>query len=112
MDATKTKSRKATIKEATSTYHKEEDGGPDHYRVHVPWVTRKGTGATKNLTKVSDTVDYGAFDTPSRSYKIRQSMTIQQSPSNGGRMSDARIKNITKAEVPKFGQTPKSKTMK
>ena len=39
-------------------------------------------------------------------------MTIQQSPSNGGRMSDARIKNITKAEVPKFGQTPKSKTMK
>lgn len=87
--------------------HKQEDTGPEHYRVHVPWVDGKGANINKDqrLTRVSDSVNYNNYGTPSRG--MRKAMTFQQSP-NGSRMSETRIKPMTKAEVPKFGQTPKA----
>jgi len=67
----KTKSRKAVIKEPTSNYHKPEDITPDHYRVHVPWTEGPYKGINKQLTRVSDVVDYG---TPARS-SFRKTLT-------------------------------------
>lgn len=105
--STKTRTPAAQIKEKTSNYHKQVDNGPDHYRVHVPWVEARASGLNHNLTKVSGTVEYGS-PSKTQTFSRKKLTSFVQSPT-GSRMSESRYKPLSKAVVPKFNQTPKAK---